>query len=80
MRGVAKNHPRYRFHKKSGQAIVTLSGKDFYLGPYDSEKSRDEYDRLLAKWLANGRCWPQELESDRSYVEQYLNARLTPPT
>lgn len=30
MRGAAKNHPRYRFHKQSGQAIVTLSGKDFF--------------------------------------------------
>lgn len=38
----------------------TLSGKDFYLGPYGSEESRTEYDRLLAEWLANGRCWPEE--------------------
>jgi integrase len=57
-------HPSYRLHKKSGQAIVTLSGKDFYLGPYGSEESRTEYDQLLAEWLANGRCWPQEPASE----------------
>jgi hypothetical protein len=26
--------PTYRKHKRSGQAVVTLSGKDHYLGPY----------------------------------------------
>jgi hypothetical protein len=25
--------PKYRRHKASGQAIVTLCGNDFYLGP-----------------------------------------------
>ena len=25
--------PRYRKHKASGQAVVHLSGQDFYLGP-----------------------------------------------
>lgn len=53
-------HPSYRLQKQSGQVIVTLSGKDFYLGPHSSEKSRAEYDRLLGEWLDNGRCWPQE--------------------
>lgn len=50
--------PSYRLHKKSGQAIVTLSGKDFYLGPYGSKPSKAEYDRVLAEWLANGRRLP----------------------
>jgi integrase len=49
--------PRYRRHT-SGQARVTLNGKDHLLGPYDSEESREEYDRLIAKWLANKRQPP----------------------
>ena len=45
----------YRLHKQSGQAIVTLSGKDHLLGEYESKISRGKYDRLIAEWLANGR-------------------------
>ncbi|MBA4106832.1 MAG: recombinase XerD [Pirellula sp.] len=47
--------PSYRRHKASGQAVVTLNGNDHYLGPHGSKASRDEYDRLIAEWLANGR-------------------------
>lgn len=38
--------------------MVTLSGRDFYLGPYGTSASRAEYDRLIAEWLANGRRVP----------------------
>lgn len=47
--------PAYRLHRPSGQAVVTLSGRDRYLGPHDSPESRAEYDRLVAQWLAAGR-------------------------
>ena len=50
-----KRIPSYRLHKASGQAMVTLDGKDFYLGTHGTAKSRAEYDRLIAEWLANGR-------------------------
>jgi hypothetical protein len=45
--------PSYRLHKPTGQAVVTLDGRD--LGKYGSVASRAEYDRLIAEWLANGR-------------------------
>jgi integrase len=47
--------PSYRLHKSTGQAVVTLDGRDFYLGKFGSVASRAEYDRLIAEWLANGR-------------------------
>src|SRR4051812_39162345 len=47
--------PKYRHHKPSGQAVVTLDGKDFYLGRHGSPESRAEYDRMIAEWLSNGR-------------------------
>ncbi len=47
--------PTYRHHRPSRQAVVTLGGKDFYLGPYNSPESRAQYDRLIAEWLVNGR-------------------------
>ncbi len=51
--------PAYRFHKPSGQAVVTLNGRDFYLGRFNTPESRADYDRLIAEWLANGRRLPQ---------------------
>jgi integrase len=50
--------PSYRHHKPSGQAVVTLDGRDFYLGHWDSPESHAEYDRRLAEWLTNGRKSP----------------------
>lgn len=47
--------PKYRRHRKSGQAVVTLKGRDHYLGRYDTKASRTEYDRLISEWLAAGR-------------------------
>ncbi|WP_422932021.1 tyrosine-type recombinase/integrase [Singulisphaera sp. PoT] len=47
--------PSYRLHKPSGQAVVTLSGKDHYLGVHGSEKSLLEYDRLVTLWTLAGR-------------------------
>jgi integrase len=47
--------PSYRLHKQSGQAIVTLNGRDFLLGPHGSDESRNAYSRRIAEWLANGR-------------------------
>jgi len=47
--------PSYRRHKFSGQAIVTLNGKDHYLGAWQSDTSKTEYKRLLAEWIAAGK-------------------------
>ena len=51
--------PSYRLHKPTGQAVVTLSGRDFYLGKFGSSESRGEYDRLVTEWLTNGRTLPR---------------------
>jgi hypothetical protein len=45
--------PTYRLHKPSSQAVVTIRGKDHYLGQYGSSRSRAEYDRLIAEYFAN---------------------------
>ena len=52
--------PKYRQHKQSGQAIVTLNGRDFLLGHYGTKASGAKYDRLIAEWLDRGRqpIWP----------------------
>lgn len=71
--------PKYRKHKQSGQAIVTLSGRDFLLGPHGTKASRSEYDRLISEWIANGRQLRTETEitvveiinSYRKFAEGY---------
>ncbi|HEX3151834.1 MAG TPA: site-specific integrase [Gemmataceae bacterium] len=59
------NHiPSLRQHKPSNQAVVTLNGKDHYLGPWPRGQRRPEaevkgaYDALIAEWIANGRRLP----------------------
>ena len=72
-RGVAvpkltKSVPKYRRHRASGQAVVSLYGIDYYLGPYRSKASRLEYDRLITEWAQNGRSAPSR-RSDTTIVE-----------
>ncbi len=55
--------PRYRLHKQSGQAVVTLplgGGKyrDYLLGLFDSEESKREYTLVINEWLAAGMLAP----------------------
>lgn len=52
---LARLVPAYRKHRASGQAIVNLSGQDFYLGPHGTKTSKLEYDQAIAEWLARGR-------------------------
>ena len=44
--------PSYRLYKRTGQAVVTLDGRDHYLGAYGSLESKQDYNRLIAAWLA----------------------------
>jgi hypothetical protein len=67
--------PSYRLHKASGQAIVTLSGRDYYLGGHGSPESRKKYNRLLAEYLASDKSpsfgtSPEELNVNQ--VEAHL--------
>src|SRR5262245_34343783 len=66
---LASRVPSYRNHKASGQAVVTLSGKDYYLGPYGSNASKSEYDRLVGLWQAGGRAPLQKAKGELSVSE-----------
>lgn len=69
--------PSYRHHKSSGQAIVTLNDKDFYLGQYGSEESRSEYERLIAEYLSHGRQHPLSVKTNQRGNDSASNASLT---
>jgi integrase len=53
--------PSLRRHGPSRQAVVTLSGRDHYLGPWPDglpdppAEAQAAYDRLIARWLAGQR-------------------------
>ena len=47
--------PSYRYHNTRNCAVVTLGGKDYYPGPYDSPESCEKYHRLIAEWFAGNR-------------------------
>ena len=47
--------PKYQKHRASGQAVVTINGRDYYLGPHGTKASKVEYDRLITEWLSSGR-------------------------
>lgn len=52
------NIPGYRLHKATGQAFVELGGHRYYLGKHGSKASKEEYERRIAEYLANGRKVP----------------------
>lgn len=45
--------PTYRLHKASGQAVVTIDGRDHYLGTHGSAESHQRYAQAIAD-RANG--------------------------
>jgi len=65
--------PKYRHHKPSGQAVVTLNGRDFYLGKWRTAESKREYARLTAQYLEAGGALPDST-SETISVEELLNA------
>ena len=57
--------PSYRKHKPTGQAVVTIDGKDYYLGKHATVTSRKSYDALIGEWITGGR---RLLSRDGSHV------------
>lgn len=73
--------PSYRRHS-SGQARITLNGKDFLLGEFNSKESRRQYNKILAEYISGGKSSsfgvaPSELTilellaSYRKYLKKY---------
>src|SRR5271166_4041521 len=50
--------PSYGVHRPTGQAVVTLCGRDLCLGKFGPRESRAEYDRIITELLVNGRTLP----------------------
>lgn len=53
--------PARRFHL-SGQSVVTIGGRDIYLGPHDSPESIARYAVLIGMYQANGLTLPEDFD------------------
>jgi hypothetical protein len=42
--------PKYRRHTSTGQAVVTLGGKDHYLGKHGTQEFREKYGKKVAEY------------------------------
>ncbi len=47
---LTKKLPSYRQHKPTGQAVVTLDGRDHYLGKFGTPGSKIKYNRVVGEW------------------------------
>lgn len=54
MPNLPVNIPRMCRHRASGQAVVRLGGRDYYLGPWGTAAAQALYHRRVAEWLASG--------------------------
>jgi integrase len=51
--------PKYRLHKARNCAVVTIDGRNHYLGSFDSPESHQAYARLIAEWKRTASVLPQ---------------------
>src|SRR5688572_10113403 len=64
--------PTLRRHRTWNLGVVTLNGKDYYLGQWQSDAAeppdtvRAAYDRLIADWLNGGRQLAPRPDSAKS--------------
>ncbi len=58
--------PSLRRHRPTGQAVVTIDGKDHYLGRHGSEAARAMYDQLIA-----GNGWQMDDGSHRAPLDPW---------
>lgn len=71
------NLPTYRLHKASGQAVVTLGGRDFYLGSHGTPESRSKYQRVIREYVTAGFRMPREEERAALTIAHLCDGYLT---
>jgi integrase len=67
MKRFSQRVPKYGLHKRSGQAVVCLGGKDVYLGKYGTEESRRLYDEKVRAFLAKRNSVPRTTPAYRHH-------------
>lgn len=62
--------PSYRLHKARGLAVVSLRGRDVYLGPYGSDESKAAYERVIRELTVSRGVDPDQ--RDRLTVAEFV--------
>jgi len=57
-RRAGRRMPKLRHHKHTGRAVVTVAGRDIYLGRWGTDEAEAAYHRVLAEYKATGRVDP----------------------
>ena len=70
-----KNNPSDPFHKARNSAVVTVNGRDQYLGTFDSPESWEKYQGIVAKHLAERREPPPPVAADTPLTVTELISR-----
>ncbi|MGC4033711.1 MAG: hypothetical protein QM754_18655 [Tepidisphaeraceae bacterium] len=65
-----KRIPSLRLHKPSGQAVVTLNGKDYYLGRHGTPEAQAAYESRIGEYLLAGRIVPAGGEADPTDIRE----------
>src|SRR5262245_56130315 len=68
--------PSYRHHKATGQARVTIEGRDHYLGKFGTAESRARYQRLIVAFLAGATVDADTHRPSPPMLREYPVARL----
>lgn len=64
--------PKYRRHRASSQAVVTLNGRDIYLGRWNGPESKAEYHRLIGEWQASRRQLKETIAGNAPCIDQII--------
>ena len=67
--------PSYRKHS-SGQARVTINGRDYLLGKFGSAASKASYNRLIAEFLSSDCSTSFGAQADELTIVEILAAYL----
>ena len=68
--------PALRCHI-SGQSVVTIDGKDFYLGKHNTAESLARYAVLIAQYQSSGLRLPEDFNQETLYAR--ANALIVNP-
>jgi len=56
--------PKVRHHKHTGRAVVTIEGRDIYLGRWGTAEAEAAYHRLIAEYVSTGLVEPPNRRTD----------------
>jgi integrase len=76
MSAEAQKAPKYRHYKPKDLAVVRISGKDHYLGKFNSPESYEKYHRLLAERYSRGPSTPSQNQQTRPASESLTITQL----